>query len=325
MDPNNIPPELAVYMRKLANDNERTKLQMEALKKRYLSLRQEHEDDRLKLRELNIAVKKAAERIHYIEDIPGKRVPYWLGFIIEVPGPTNPTVTVRNQRLTDTKQVSQDGPFVCTTFMSAFLLKTFSIGPYVFDEETQTGRPNDPIAGTEVITPLSGRFRPVASTADPFAGAYIGARVGVGATGATSVAQAAAVQTFRPGICDFLWEVMDSGVDRKRNNEIPVPSRYLYSEFDRPTYLPASDFYERSSSITFAATFTRELGFAEVNYGALPNGFAEGNANPPPDPGLPPPPPAPGNTAGRQVVGLGGTLYFTMVGYKILQAQSPAV
>lgn len=308
-----LPPAAQQYMRRLANRNERVEMQLKALYKRCMQLAQAHADDQVVLKELRSAYKKAAERIRYIEDIPGKRIPYFLGFSIEIPGLTQPSTTVRGARLPDTKQVSQDGPFVCTTYMSAFLLKTFSIGPY---DTPSPGRPNDPPAGSEVITPLTGRWRPVASTADPFAGAYIGAQVGP-----FSVAGAQAVQTFRPGIIDFLFEIQDESVDRLRQNQIPIPSRYLMTEFDRPLYLPVSDFFERSSAITFAATLTRDLGFAEVNYAALPNGFAEGNQNPPPDPSQA----SPANNAGRAVVALGGTLYFTMVGYKILQAQSPAV
>jgi hypothetical protein len=237
-------------------------------------------------------------------------VPYFMNFQIEIPGPTTPSVTVAGQRLSDAKQVSQDGPFVATTYLSAFLMKTYSVGPY--GDETD-GRPNDPPAGSEVITPLSGRFRPVASSADPFAGAYIGP-----ALGPDSVGGAQAVQTFRPGTVDFLFEIADEGVDRLRQNQIPIPSRYLFSEFDRPLYLPVSDFFERGSTIRFSSTLTRELGFAEVNYALLANGFVEGDQNPPPDPTEP-------NGIGRVPVSIGGTLYFTMLGYKILQAQSPAV
>lgn len=306
-------PKMSAYLRNLAGDNERLKAQMQALTRRYKQLASEFEDKSIEQQKLRQAVKKAAERIRYIEDIPGKRVPYFLQFAVEIPGPSTPSITVAGQKLSDTKSVSQDGPFVCTTYLSAFLMKTYSIGPYG-DEET--GRPNDPAAGTEVITPLSGRFRPVTSTADPFAGAYIGYGLGP-----ATVAGAQSVQTFRPGTIDFLFEVADEGVDRLRQNQIPIPSRYLFSEFDRPMYLPTSDFFERGSAIRFSATLTRELGFAEVNYAQLANGFAEGDQNPPPDPTNPGPP----ADAGRSIVSIGGTLYFTMLGYKILQAQSPAV
>lgn len=296
----------------LMGRSESTDRKLKLLISKYKQLASHYDDQSIEMKRVKSAVKKAAERIRYIEDIPGKRVPYFMQFQIEIPGPTSPTTTVAGSKLSDSKPVSQDGPFVCTTYLSAFLMKTYSIGPYG-DEDG--GRPNDPPAGTEVITPLSGRFRPVASTADPFAGAYLGYRIGP-----QSIAGAQAVQTFKPGTIDFLFEIADEGVDRLRQNQVPIPSRYLFSEFDRPLYLPVSDFFERGSSIRFSASLTRELGFAEVNYPLLPNGFSEGAQQPPPDPtnGFAP-------LSGRAVVSMGGTLYFTMLGYKILQAQSPAV
>lgn len=305
-------PELAEQLRKLASKNQRLENQVKALVSRYKELAAQSEDDKIELKKLRQAVKKAAERIRYIEDIPGKRVPYFLQFEINIPGPTEPDTRVAGTLLSDTKQVSQDGPFVATQYLSAFLMKTFSIGPFG-DEQAETGRLNDLPAGAEVITPLSGRFRPVASTADPFSGAYIGYSMGP-----NTVAQAQTVNAFRPGTIDFLFQIADEGVDRLRQNQVPIPSRYLFSEFDRPLYLPVSDFFERASSVRFSASLTRELGFAEVNYAQLPNNFAEGGQNPPPDPTEP-------NDIGRVPVAIGGTLYFTMLGYKILQAQSPAV
>jgi len=316
-----IDPELSAYLRKLANKHERIEAQMSALTDRYKRLSAEHEDDKIELQKLRVALKKAADRIRYIEDIPGKRVPYFQTFQINIPGQSNPTISLAGSRLSDTKQVSQDGPFVCTTYLSAFLLKTFSIGPYGdAEQDPPTGRLNDPPAGSEVVTPLSGRFRPVASSADPFSGAYIGPGIGGIPAAAANVAAAEAVNTFRPGIVDFLFEIADEGVDRLRQNQVPIPSRYIFSEFDRPLYLPVSDFFERGSTIRFSATLTRDIGFAEINYPTLPNGFQEGSLSPAPDPIANDPP-----LSGRAIVALGGTLYFTMLGYKILQAQSPAV
>jgi hypothetical protein len=317
IDPND--PEVAAYLRRMGNKQQRLEAQMEALNQRYQTLAAAAEDDKIELKRLAAALKKAASRIRYIEDIPGKRVPYFLGFQINVPGQSNPTVSLTGSRLSDTKQVSMDGPFVCTTYLSAFLLRCFSLGPYDGTEDA-VGRPNDPEVGSEVQTPLSGRFRPVASSADPFSGAYIGMGIGGIPAAAANVAAAQAVQTFRPGTIDFLFEVADEGVDRLRQNQVPIPSRYLFSEFDRPLYLPVSDFFERGSAIRFAATLTRDIGFAEINYASLPNGFQEGGVSPPPDPIANNP-----TESGRMIVALGGTLYFTMLGYKILQAQSPAV
>jgi len=312
-------PEVAAYLRRMANKQQRVEAQMEALNERYQRMAAAAEDDKIELKRLGQALKKAASRIRYIEDIPGKRVPYFQGFQINVPGQSNPTVSLAGSRLSDAKQISMDGPFVATTYLSAFMLRCFSLGPY---DGTQgaVGRPSDPDTGSEVNTPLSGRFRPVSSSADPFSGAYIGMGIGGIPAAAANVAAAQAVQTFRPGIIDFLFEVADEGVDRLRQNQIPIPSRYLFSEFDRPLYLPVSDFFERGSSIRFSATLTRDIGFAEINYAKLPNGFQEGGVSPPPDPVANDP-----SESGRMIVALGGTLYFTMLGYKILQAQSPAV
>jgi hypothetical protein len=306
----NIDPELAAYIRGVSEKSERAAAKVKALTSRYADLASQFEGQQIELKRLKQELRKAAERIRYVEDIPGKRVPYFMNFSIEIPGPTTPSASVAGTKLSDSKAVSQDGPFVCTQYMAAFAMKTYSIGPYGTSDE---GRPNDPPAGAEVITPLSGRFRPVASANDHFRGAYIGPR-----TGPQTLAGAQTVQTFRPGAIDFLWEVADESVDRLRQNQVPTPSRYLFSEVDRPLYLPVSDFFERGSSVRFSATLTRDLGFAEVNYPLLPNGFSEGDLQPPPNPE--------GQAErGRAVVSLGGTLYFTMVGYKILQAQSPAV
>lgn len=311
-------PAVAAYLRQMEDRESRVTSQLEALKRLFKRVAIGRDEDRLELQKLSAALKKAAARIRYIEDIPGKRVPYFLNFAINIPGPDQPNITLAGKRMPTTQSISQDGPFVCTTYLSAFLMKTYSLGPYGTQND---GRPGDPPAGTEVITPLTGRFRPVASTADPFSGAYIGYTLGP-----DTIAGAQAVQTFRPGEADFLFEIQDSGVNRQRQNEIAIPSRYLFTEFDRPLYLPISDFFSQSSVITFAATLTRELGFAEVNYGALSGGalgpapstgFAEGLQQPPPDPT------AAGNI-GRVAVAIGGTLYFTMLGYKILQGQSPA-
>ena len=303
-------PNVSQYLRDMEDKNTRQQTQMGSLMRAYRKMAAKFSNNELELRRLADSLAKAAKRIRYIEDIPGKRVPYFLNFEINIPGPDQPSISLAGKQMIATQPISQDGPFVCTTYLSAMLMKTYSIGRY---QDDFGGRPGDPPAGTEVITPLTGRFRPVASTADPFSGAYIGARVGP-----LTVAGAQAVQTFRPGEADFLFEIYDASVDRNRQNSIPIPSRYIFSEFDRPLYLPISDFFSQSAVIQFKASLTRDLGFAEVNYAMLPNGFAEGLQQPPPDPSSDDP------SASRAVVSLGGTLYFTMLGYKILQAQSPA-
>lgn len=294
--PMNLDPRVSQFLRNISDKQARLEAQYNAISKAYRDLRTRHEHDKLELQRLNEWVTKAAKRIRYIEDIPGKRVPYTMNFEIELPSQANQQAPV-GARLRATQQVSMDGPFVGTQLLAAFRMRTFSLGP-------TEDRPNDPPAGEEVLTPLTGRFRPVASSADGFSGAYIGPGFG-----ANTIVDASLVNTFRPGEIDFLWEYADESTDRDRQNQIPTPSRYLFSENDRPFYLAVSDFFERGTTVAFYATVLRSLGLVEVNFAAPYNGVAESPLAP----------------AERVVLAVGGTLTFSIHGYKILQAQSPAV
>ena len=314
-------PRIEQYLRRLGERQKRTESQISTIVEHYNDLKNSYEGSQMELKRMQSALKKTAEKIRYIEDIPGKRIPYFMNFEISVPGPDNPTFTVVGQRLSDVKQVSMDGPFVCTSYLSAFRMKTYSLGPYTYPDGEASAVKSMPAIGTELITSLTGRFRPVASTADPFSGAYIGPGVGL-----QTLLDASLVNTFRPGTVDFLYEISDEGTDRQRQNQVPSPSRYLFSENDRPLYLPVSDFFERGSSLKIQISMLHDLGYAEINATSFPpNGvgpFADSNI---PGNAIPGPSETVANGAGRVVVGIGGTLTFTMLGYKILQAQSPAV
>jgi len=315
-----LPPDVARYLRQMESKQERVETQLKALYSTFKKQSALLEDKSIELSQLKDTLRKAVSRIKYVEDIPGKRIPYFLNFEVSMPGPDRPTFTLVGTRLQDVKSVSMDGPFVCTTYMAAFRLKTFSLGP--IDADT---RQSDPPAGTEIITPLTGRFRPIASTADAMSGAFIGPTVGALNVSDTSAGVpdggAYFTRTFRPGTIDFLWEVADEGVDRNRQNQVLSPSRYLFSEFDRPLYLPIADFFERGSSIKFGCSLTHDLGFAELNFATYATDAGNWiDANIPAASTFS----ADSETRARMVVGLGGTLTFTMLGYKILQAQSPA-
>lgn len=291
--PLNVPPQVASFLRNLNDKQARQSSQFEALAKAYRELRTRSEGDKLEIQRLGEWVRKAASRIRYIEDIPGKRVPYTMNFEVSIPSVANVANPV-GARIRAQQQVSMDGPFVGTMLMGAFRMQTFSLGPIA------EVAPNLPPVGEEVLTPLTGRFRPIASTADAFQGAYIGPGAGTAPT---------EVNTFRPGEIDFLWEYADEGTDRERQNQIPTPSRYLFSENDRPFYLAVSDFFERGSTIAFYTTLLRSVGLVEVNFSTGWNGYTESPIAP----------------ADRVLLALGGTLTLSIHGYKILQAQSPAV
>ena len=283
----------------------REKGQNRALKEQLAELFNHFRQHKVKFRAVEKWIEKAAQRIKYIEDIPGKRIPYLLNFVIELPpsgnaeGASDGIGSIANQQFFDTQQIPMDGPFVATHYMGAFVMKTYSLGP-------TEARPQDADAGVEVTTPLTGRFRPLASTNDDFSGAYIG-------PGTTVVSGIADVNTPRPGEIDFLWTLEDEGSRRARQNQIPQPSRYIFSEVDRPYYLAVSDFYERGSVIRWTVTPTREMDLVEMAYVAY-NGFSGGEGAD-----------IDGTGVNRRVFATGGTLYLTMGGYKILQAQTPAV
>lgn len=296
--PMDLPPQIAQFLRTLNNKQERQQSQFEALSKAYRELRTRSEGDKLEIQRLGEWVQKAAKRIRYIEDIPGKRIPYTMNFEVSLPSLANVANPV-GARIRAQQQVSMDGPFVGTMLLGAFRMQTFSLGP---DGPPPTN--NMPPLGEEVLTPLTGRFRPIASTGDGFAGAYIGP-----GTGANTLIDAALVNTYRPGEIDFLWEYADEGTDRDRQNQIPTPSRYLFSENDRPFYLAVSDFFERGSTIAFYITLLRAIGLVEVNFGPGYNGYTESPIAP----------------QRRAILALGGTITLSIHGYKILQAQSPAV
>ena len=92
----------AALLRKLHADNA-------ALQSEILKIQTRLESSERKLAEMA----STKERPWYIEDIPGKRVPYWANITIDIAASST-------ARVSGTYTVSQDGPFVATTLMAAF-------------------------------------------------------------------------------------------------------------------------------------------------------------------------------------------------------------
>jgi len=126
--PLNVPPQVASFLRNLNDKQARQQSQFEALAKAYRELRTRSEGDKLEIQRLGEWVRKAASRIRYIEDIPGKRVPYTMNFEVSIPSVANQANPV-GARIRAQQQVSMDGPFVGTMLMGAFRMQTFSLGP----------------------------------------------------------------------------------------------------------------------------------------------------------------------------------------------------
>lgn len=336
----------------METEHERVEAQLKALYNAFRKQEEVLEDRSVQFEQLQELLKRAVHRIRYAETLPGRREPFAISFEIEVPLAagagtllTNPQLipaTNVGTPLSAVQRVAKDGPFVATTYLSAFKLKTYSLGPL---DGTPPEVPNgtDPAIGVEVITPLTGRFRPIASSSDPFSGAYIGPNIGVlnvsDTTDNDPDGGAFFTRTFRVGSIDFLWGIEDvNSVRLRQNGQAPIPSRFLHSEFDRPLYLPVADYYERGASIRFNAQLLHDLGYVEMNWNSYTTTSAGAAAagdqvwtelfNAETDTALSDADlfaAAPLASRARRRFGLGGTLYFTMLGYKILQPMEPAV
>lgn len=109
--PRNGPPtnEYGYLIRKLTEMNQAIMGQSNALMLQNQALLREHSDLKSKLTELEqkFALEKGTVQARYIEDIPGKRVPYLYGVNIEFA-----TAATAPARTTGTITISQDGPFV---------------------------------------------------------------------------------------------------------------------------------------------------------------------------------------------------------------------
>ena len=71
-----------------------------------------------------------------------------------------------------------------------------------------------------------------------------------------------------PDSVDFLWNYSEAGSDRARQN-IDRSSVELFSNQDRPCYLPIADFFERNTAVTVNVTMLRN----PTNTGVLYFGF----------------------------------------------------
>ncbi len=185
--------------------------------------------------------------VEYIEQIPGRRVPYDL--LIDIPIGANETTEVQ-----DSVQISQEGPFVAVaryaSFLSTFELRTT-------DPETQE---QSRLAGRSY-----GRYRPIHSAWDQndsqhnaqndagnwylthllnMAGMTVGDELPSGALGLPSN-----LSSFRTMQTDGRVTVVNAGSSYPRQN-VSVPSTMWSRQINSPFELGALDFFERGETIT---------------------------------------------------------------------------
>lgn len=198
--------------------------------------------------------------IRYIEQIPGRRIPFDL--TVQIPIGAN----IESEQQAPTT-ISQDGPFVAVaryaTFQSAY---SFS---YTDPQTSQTAS----FQGRSY-----GRFRPVNSVADILDGKMGYQPVTGGAlpgTGAPIFASPSNHSNFRSMEFDGVIQFLNQGSGWQRQN-IPIPSAFYMQEMNSPFLLGALDFFERGETLQWRVTPTH------VNnppYGNA-NGFAAGGFYP---------------------------------------------
>lgn len=194
--------------------------------------------------------------IRYIEQIPGRRIPFDL--TVQIPIGAN----IQSEQQAPTT-ISQDGPFVAVaryaTFQSAYSFNYTD--PLTNQTASFQGR-------------SYGRFRPVNSVTDILDGKMGFQPVTGGAlpgTGAPIYASPSNHSNFRSMEFDGVIQFLNQGSGWQRQN-IPIPSAFYMQEMNSPFLLGALDFFERGETLQWRVTPTH------VNnppYGNA-NGFAAG-------------------------------------------------
>lgn len=175
--------------------------------------------------------------IQYVENIPGRRVPF--DYLVDIPIQAGVT-SVQQQTIT----ISQEGPFVCVA-RYATLLSQFQF------------QRTDPTSGaTSTFNGRSyGRYRPVHSAWDLNDGGFLNQVVLTTSptfpgTGEPQFISPGNESSFRTMEGDFRIKVINAGSSYPRSNQ-EVPSSFWTTEINSPFNLGALDVFERGEVITF--------------------------------------------------------------------------
>lgn len=199
--------------------------------------------------------------VQYIENIPGRRIPF--DYLVDIViGPN--TVAVQQGTIT----IDQDGPFVAVTRMATF------VSQYGFQR-------TDPVSGqTATFNGRSfGRYRPIHSAWDLNDGqppSEVVKAVAFPGTGAPYVASVSNASPFRSMQPDFRIKFENQGSSFPRGN-LQVPSTFWTKSINDAFDLGALDFFERGEVMLFNVLPLH------ANNGAFGNisGFGAPNPNQP--------------------------------------------
>jgi hypothetical protein len=178
--------------------------------------------------------------IRYIEQIPGRRIPFDLTVNI----PIGANVTAMQQAVTT---ISQDGPFVAVARYAVFQ------SAYVFTQTDPETQNRASFQGRSY-----GRFRPISSVADLLDGSP-GYQPTVGAAlpglGSGINASPSNHSSFRSMEFDGVIQFLNQGTGFLRQN-VDIPSAFYMQEINSPFLLGALDFFERGETLQWRVTPT---------------------------------------------------------------------
>lgn len=178
------------------------------------------------------------QHVRYVEQIPGRRIPYDL--MVRIPVGANVT-SVQQQSTT----ISQDGPFVAVARFAAFQSA---------HQFSYTNPENGSVSSFQGRS--YGRFRPTHSMWDLNDGARGYQPVVGGAlpgNGSGIYASPSNHSNFRTMEFDGLIEFINQGAGFRRQNS-PLPSSFYTSEINSPFALGALDYFERGEVLQWDVT-----------------------------------------------------------------------
>lgn len=173
--------------------------------------------------------------LQYIENIPGRRVPF--DFVATIPI-GNGINTVQQSTI----QVSQEGPFVAVARYASFLsqYQLQYTNPTTLQKANFFGR-------------SYGRHRPISSICDVMDGMprqQVLQSAGYPGTGGPHILSPSNGSPFRSMETDFSVTFLNAGSSFPRSNA-PVPSALWMDGLNKPTPLPALDVFERGEQLQF--------------------------------------------------------------------------
>jgi len=197
--------------------------------------------------------------IQYIENIPGRRVPF--DMLVRIPIGANINSVQQGSIL-----VSQEGPFVAVSRVATFI------------SQYQVQR-TDPLSGAKAsfYGRSYGRQRPIHSMWDLMDGMprqEVTQSVPFPGTGAPHVLSPSNGSPFRTMESDYTIQFLNAGSSFPRSN-IEVPSAFWTPQINAPFELGALDVFERGETLTFNV---QPLHINNPSYGNIQS-FASSNAN----------------------------------------------